>query len=78
MEETSPELDSSAPRAREHDYLSYESPLPPGLVPPPSPAARGEKIWASPSLAPSTGPKASKLPLNPGLLWKTQVLQDLA
>ena len=57
MEETYPELDSSAPRAQEHDYLSYGSPLPPGPVPPSGPATGGEKIWASPSLAPLTGPE---------------------
>ena len=57
MEETCPELDSSAPWAQEHDYLSYGSPLPPGLVPPPSTAVGGEKIWASPSLTPSIGPE---------------------
>ena len=54
MEETCPELDSSTPRAQGHDHLSYGSPLPPGPVPPHGPAAGGEKIWASPSLAPST------------------------
>ena len=44
MEETYLELDSSPPRAQEHDYLSYGSPLPPGPVPPPGPTAGGEKI----------------------------------
>ena len=44
MEETCPELDSSPSRAQEHDYLSYGSPLPPSPVPPPGPAAGGEKI----------------------------------
>ena len=57
MEETYPKLDSSVTQAQEHDYLSYGSPLPPGPVPPPGPAARGEKIWASPSLAPTTRPE---------------------
>ena len=50
------ELDSSLPRAQGHDYLSCGSPMPPDPVPPPGPAAGGEKIWASPSLSPSTGP----------------------
>ena len=44
MEETYLELDSSPSRAQEHDYLSYGSPLPSGLVPPPGPSVRGEKI----------------------------------
>ena len=57
LEEIYLELDSSPSRAQKHDYLSYESPLPPGPVPPPGPATGGEKIWASPSLAPSTGPE---------------------
>ena len=57
MEETCPELDSSAPRAQGHDYLPYESALPLDPEPPLGPAVGGEKIWASPSLAPSTGPE---------------------
>ena len=44
MEEIYLELDSSPSRAQKHDYLSYESPLPPGPVPPPGPAAGGGKI----------------------------------
>ena len=44
MEETYPELDSSAPWAQDHDYLSYGSPLSPSPVPPPGPAAGREKI----------------------------------
>ena len=39
MEEIYLELDSSPSRAQKLDYLSYESPLPPGPVPPPGPAA---------------------------------------
>ena len=57
MEENDLELDSSSPRAQGHEYLSYGSPQPPGPVPPPGPTAGGENIWASPSLAPSTGPE---------------------
>ena len=57
MEGTNVELDSSLPRAQGHDYLSCGSPLPPDPVPPPGLAAGGEKIWASPSLSPSTGPE---------------------
>ena len=44
VEEIYLELDSSPSRAQEHDYLSYGSPLPPGPVPSPGPAAGGEKI----------------------------------
>ena len=44
MEEIYLELASSPSQAQEHDYLSYGSPLPPGLVPPPGPTAGGEKI----------------------------------
>ena len=44
MEETYVELDSSPPRAQGHDYLSYESPLPPGPVPPLCPTTGGETI----------------------------------
>ena len=44
MEEIYLELDSSPSRVQKHDYLSYENPLPLYLVPPPGPAARGEKI----------------------------------
>ena len=51
------ELDSSLPRAQGHDYLSCGSPLPSDPVPPPGPTAGGEKIWASPSLSPLTGPE---------------------
>ena len=57
MEEIYLELDSSLSRAQEHDYLSSGSPQPRYPEPPPGPAAGGEKIWASPSLAPSTGPE---------------------
>ena len=46
MEGTYAELDSSLPRAQGHDCLSCGSPLPPDPVPPPGPAAGGEKIWA--------------------------------
>ena len=48
MEATYMELDYSLPRAQEHDYLSYGSPLPPSPVPPPGPAVGGEKGSASP------------------------------
>ena len=44
MEKIYLELDSSPSRAQKNDYLSYESPLPLYLVPPPGPAAGGEKI----------------------------------
>ena len=44
MEENDLAVDSSAPRAQGHDYLSYGSSMPPGPVPPPGPAAGGEKI----------------------------------
>ena len=44
MEEIYLALGSSPSRAQKHDYLSYESPLPPSPVPLPGPAARGEKI----------------------------------
>ena len=44
MEENDLAVDSSPSRAQEYDYLSYGRPLPPGPVPPPGPAAGGEKI----------------------------------
>ena len=44
MEENDLALDSSPSRPQEHDYLSYESPLPLDPVPPPGPTAGGEKI----------------------------------
>ena len=57
MEENNRALDSSPSQAQKNDYLPYENALPPGPVPPPGPTAGGEKIWASPSLAPTTGPE---------------------
>ena len=57
MEENDLAVDSSTPRAQGHDYLPYESAPPLAPVPPHGPAVGGEKIWASPSLAPSTGPE---------------------
>ena len=56
MEENDLVLDSSISQAQKHDYLPYENALHLDPEPPPGPAAGGEKIWASPSLAPSTGP----------------------
>ena len=57
MEENDLALDSSPSQAQKHDDLPYENALPLDPELPPGPAARGEKIWASPSLAPSTGPE---------------------
>ena len=57
MEGTYVELDSSLPRTQGNEYHLCGSPLPPDPVPPPSPADGDEKIWASPSLSPSTGPE---------------------
>ena len=48
MEEIYLALDSSPSRPLEHDHLSSCSPLPLGLVPPPSLAVGGEKRSASP------------------------------
>ena len=48
MEEIYLALDSSPSRPQEHEHLSSESPLAPPPVPPPGPAARGEKRSASP------------------------------
>ena len=48
MEEIYLALDSSPSRPQEHDHLSSGSPLPPHLVPPPSPTVGGEKKSASP------------------------------
>ena len=47
----------SLPPPREQDHLSSGSPLPPHPVPPPGPAAGGEKKLASPWLAPWSGPE---------------------
>ena len=52
MEETYQVLDSSPPLPQEQDHLSSRSPLPPHPVPPPGPAAGGERKLASPWLAP--------------------------
>ena len=57
MEEIHLAVDSSPSRPLEYDQLSSGSPQPRYPESPPSPAAGGEKIWASPSLAPSTGPE---------------------
>ena len=46
MEGAYAELDSPVPRAQGHEYHLCGSPRPPDLVPPPGPAAGGEKIWA--------------------------------
>ena len=48
MEEIYLALDSSPPLPQEQDHLSSGSPLPPHPVPPPGPAAKGEKKSASP------------------------------
>ena len=48
MEEIYLALDSSPSRPQEHDHLSSGRPLPPHPVPPPGPAAGGEKKSASP------------------------------
>ena len=48
MEEIYLALDSSPYLPQEHDNLSSGSPLPPHQVPPPGPAAGGEKKLASP------------------------------
>ena len=48
MEEIYLTLDSSPSRPQEHEHLSSRSPLPQDQVPPPGPAAGGEKRSASP------------------------------
>ena len=48
MEEIYLTLDSSPSRPQEQEHLSSASALPPRPVPPPSPAAGGEKKSASP------------------------------
>ena len=60
MEEIYLAVDSSPSRPLENDQLSSGSPQPRYPEPPPGPATRGEKIWASPSLSPSTGPEGIK------------------
>ena len=57
MKEICLERESSPPQPLEHEYHLCGGPLTPGPVPPPGPVAGGEKIWASPSLSPSTGPE---------------------
>ena len=52
IEGTNLALDSSPPLPQEQDHLPSGDPLPPHLVPPPSPAAGREKKSASPWLAP--------------------------
>ena len=57
MEETNLALGSSLPLPQEQDHLPSGDPLLPHLVPPPSPAAGGEKKSASLRLDPWTGPE---------------------
>ena len=57
MEGTNLELDSSPPLPQEQAHLPSGDPLLPHPVPPPGPAAGGEKKSASPRLAPWTGPE---------------------
>ena len=57
MEEIYLAVDSSPSRPLEHDQLSSGSPQPRYPEPPSGLAAGGEKIWASPSPSPSTGPE---------------------
>ena len=79
MEENDLTLDSSPSRPQEHEHLSSGSPLPPGPVPPPGPCCwRRKDIGITIAHFHRQDLRASESPLNTGLLWKAQLLQDLA
>ena len=74
MEGTNQALESSPPLPQEWDHLSSGNPLPLHPVPPPGPTAGGERNRHHHSSLHSQDLRASDPPLNPGLLWKYQVL----